>query len=740
MVTFKNVFAKEKTPDTLFVVSKGPIRSYVHINAPKLQKWLLIGTIEKLQLIILVVAAIAVRVYHIGDLKRMIIIENDLLQAINGYISGQYFSQYNPPLVPILYSIVSRFFGYSSLNLEYFNTDAYYSSFPIDVFRYLSAIINALTVLLCYKTLRSTGVSHLASMFGSSLLAIENSMITYSRVLSTETLFIFFMMLFLTQHKLAALKTAMGKSWIFNTFMASLSLGLAISTHWTGLFLFTYSVVSLGLELYYVSGDIRKPLKISVTNFVIKMMSYIILTTAIYFAIFNIHFQSLQIAGNNNSYNQLSPDFQFSLKNNHIENTLLNVGFESSVMLRHYKSGKYLHSHADYFNGGHQQVTLLDNYDDTNNLFQILPSRELKNNAIIDHKSPVTRPFKIELLHKETNSTLVIDPNSKPPISEQEYNMQVTTDKNFDLLEEEDKSRRYQFELRISNKYSRTQQAETNLHSVDSVFQIYNEKNGCYLLGTPLELHEGFSEGQYEIICIKEPNFEASLWYIDWNINEGFTGDNTTVSLPHFSSLEKFVEVHLKLVKSLFLKSGYDAQTQSNDIKALALMETGSVLFVDTAKKNVIYFLGNVVTYYLVILAIIAFALAKLYFLISFDPHVTLIKVNDRDCTYSGQTLDYVVGHLLLLLPMKFVNMELHGFDYLPSLMLGILVVSQSFQWLCEKWFKLAVIIMVVTGAIAFLAFYRFTPLIYALPWTQEECTKLMVSPKWDGWVCGVYQ
>jgi dolichyl-phosphate-mannose-protein mannosyltransferase len=735
---FKNVFAKEKVPDTLYVVSRGPIRTYVYTNASKLQAWLLTSTTDKIQLIILMAIAMVVRIHDLTSMRKMIMVEEGLVSAINGYISGQFFVDYNPPLAGILFSVISRFLGYTSTSLEVFRANEEYTTLPIDVLRYCNAVTGGLTILLCYKTLRSTGVSHAISIFGSSLLALENSMVTHSRVLSSETLLVFFMMLFFTQHKLSALKMAMGKPWMFNTFIASLSLGLAISCHWLGIFVLGYSLASLALELYFVAGDARKPLKNAVTIFTIKLLCYVTFSTTIYLTIFNIHFQTLRYAVNNSSYNELSPDFQFSLKNNHIENTLLNVGYDSSVMLRHYKSGKYLHSHPDFFNGGHQQVTLLDNYDDTNNLFQILPSRESRNGAI-NHKSPLALPFRVELFHKETNSTLVIDPNSKPPISEQEYNMQVTTDKNFYLSEEEDEKRRYQFELRMAHKFTRDEQALRSLHAIGSVFQIYNEKNGCFLLGTPLQLHQGYSEGQYEVICIKEPNFEASLWYIDWNINENHAGDNSTVELPDFSTFSKFTEVHLHLVDKLFMASGYDLQTFSNNIKEWVFMEKGYVYLADTTKKVAVYLLGNVIAYYLVILAMVSYVCFMIHQLITFDPHASLTKVNDANYKYGTQTLDFFIGYLLLLLPMKFVNIELHLYNYLPALMIGILTVSQTLQWLSEKSFKATIALMLLLGAIYLLAFVRFSPLIYALPWTEEDCKQLMVSPQWDSWICSIY-
>lgn len=716
-----------------YALLRGPSRYYVHTNIQSMQSWLGLSLTERIHLVIMTIAAIFVRLYQIGIQDIPSSRESQYALMINNYFTGEFFIDYNPPLAGLFYTALARFFGYDANSLDQFSIGVPYKLFPYCQLRIVSAFLGAISITFAYKTLRSTGVSHSISLFGSFLMMIENSMITEERRISDDGVFIFFISLFLSNQKIAEVKEKFTVGWFIHLFIASLSLGLVLSTHWTGVFIFTYAFVSVVIESWALVEDINVSFKYVWANLIVKSLSYFTVSLTIYLAVFKAHFDLLSKKGPD--YNKLSPRFQHSLENNHLEDIFSNVNFNAGVMFRHYKSGKYLHSHEDYYrSSNHQQVTLMDNFDELNNLFKVIRVDD-ESEAI--PASSILAPWRVRLKHESTNSSLVIDKDHKPPLSEQEYNFQVTTDHNFGTSD--DHTNRYSFLLKMAIDHCKGDDARYALRALDSVFQIYNEEAGCYLLGTPLVLHEGFAEGQDEVICIQEPSYEASLWYIDWNDHPEYAPNKKRVAFDPITFWQKLIEIHLYILNKLYLGNGYTDETVSS-VGDLVLLKTGFVHWVDTVSHSVIYLLGNFIIYYMIVSSVGIYGLFKAYQLLTFNPFQASASLDSSNYKYDHKTLDYVILYFLLLIPLSFIKIDLYLFNYLPALFVGILIVAQLFQWGHEKAPKLTFFFMAFFSILSFLAYVKFSPLIYGLQWTHEKCLKMMVSPDWDRVLCGAYQ
>ena len=715
-----------------YTLLKGPTHYYVHTDFRLMQSWLGLSLTERIHLVIMTIAAISVRLYQIGIPDIPSSVEFQFASMINNYMTGEFFIDYNPPLTGLFFTALARFFGYNADSLDQLSIGVPLTLFPYCQLRIVSAFLGAISITFAYKTLRSTGVSHFISLFGSFLMIVENSMITEERMISADGIYIFFISLFLSNQKISEVKDRFTISWFIHLFIASLSLGLALSTHWTGVFIFSYAFISLIIESWNLVEDINVSFKYVWANVIVKSVSYLTVSLTIYLALFKVHFDLLSKKGPD--YNKLSPAFQHSLENNHLENMFSNVNFNAGVMFRHYKSGKYLHSHEDYYrSSNHQQVTLMDNYDELNNIFKVIrvddESEELSASSIL-------APWRVRLKHESTNSSLVIDQDHKPPLSEQEYNFQVTTDHNFGSSD--DNTNKYSFLLKMAIDHCKADDARYALRALDSVFQIYNEEAGCYLLGTPLVLHEGFAEGQNEVICIQEPSYEASLWYIDWNDHPEYAPNKKQVAFDPITFWQKLMEIHLYIFKELYMGNGYIDETISS-VSDLVLLKTGFIHWVDPVNHSVIYLLGNFIVYYMIVGSIGIYGIFKTCQLLTFNPFQASASLDSSNYKYDHKTLDYVILYFLLLIPLSFVKIDLYLFDYLPALFVGILVVAQLFQWGYEKATMITFVFMAFFSSLSILAYVKFSPLIYGLQWTHEKCMKMMVSPDWDRVLCGAY-
>lgn len=725
---------KEKDNDSLnvYTLLTGPSRPYVHVNVREAQSWLGLSLTERVHLVILTLLAVFNRLYQIGIPDSPSLMEFNIVTMVNNYLKGEFFIDYNPPFIGLFYTAVAKLFGYDRDSLDQFSISIPYDNFPYYQLRILSAFLGAISVTFAYKTLRSTGVSHFVSLFGSFLMVIENSMITEERFILIDGIYIFFISLFLSNHQITKVKEKFGASWAIHLLITSLSLGLVLSAHWSGVFILIYALFSLAYESWTLAEDVQISFRYVWANFIVKSLSYFVISLSIYLALFKAHFDLLNKKGPD--YNKLSPLFQHSLENNHLENTFSSVNYNAAVMFRHYKSGKYLHSHEDYYrSSNHQQVTMIDNYDEYNNLFKII---RVDGESKEDVPSLILAPWRVRIKHAGTDSSLVIDPDHKPPLSEQEYNFQVTTDHKFG--KKNDDTKKYSFQLKMAHDYCKADDARHALRAIDSVFQIYNEENNCYLLGTPLVLSEGYAEGQNEVICIKEPNYEASLWFIDWNDHPGHAQNKKRVLFEPITFWQKFLEIELYVIKKLYIGNGYTDEHTSTS-SDWVFLKRGFTQWADLDQHLVIYLLGNFIIYYMIIGSIGVYGLFKTFQTLSYNPFQTLNSLDSSNYKYDSKTFDYLVLYFLLLLPLSFVQVEIHLFNYLPAVFVGILVIGQSFQWGYEKVPKITCGLILFFSFFAFLAYQKFSPLIYGLPWTEEKCLKMLVSPEWDRTLCGAY-
>lgn len=711
----------------------GPIRPYVHINETQIQKRLNTNVYELFQLLAAVTITIVIRLYCIEFPNKVLLEEIPIVSAINSYLTGRFFLDINPPFVPLLFSALSRSLGYGVFTFEELSINSEYDSFPYQHLRVLNAIVGGLAVIYIYKILKISAVNHYYALFGVFLFALENSMITQSRFMFTDSFYILFVAIFVCHHKLMSLKTKFSASWFFNLLICTTALGLTISTHWSGLFLIVYAFLSSTITFWIASGDIDVSMNYLRIASLIKDFAYLTIPFTIYLYFFNLHLSHLDSRGE--SYNLLSPAYQHSLKETHLDGLIADVSYGSTVMIRHFKSGEYLHSHNDFYRTSkHQQVTLFDNFDDFNNFFKIYPVKG-NSDRIMNDAMKIFVPHKVKIKHVATDSFLVADSDFKPPLSEQEYNSEVTTQKDFSEMEEDTS----EFQLKISTKYTKDEKARVSLRAIESVFQIYNKRSDCYLLGTPLLLTEGFAESQHELICIKEPEYEASLWYIDWNKHDKYSIDSGLVDFPELGFWDKFVEIHFKVFKKLFVGDiGYNNGFSVSFTDWLFLRK-GYVHFLDTEAHSAVYLLGNYITYHLVILVIFIYSVFKAYQLMTTNPYQHCTTVDVSVYIYDHQMLDLILGYTLTLLLRKFVKIDLQLFDYLPILFFGILCVPQTFQLGHSKAPKFTFFLTIISCLLVFLAFKKYSPLIYGLQWSYERCMKMMVGPGWDSGVCKVY-
>lgn len=157
--------------------------------------------------------------------------------------------------------------------------------------------------------------------------------------------------------------------------MTGLSLGLALSVKWVGLFIIATVGVSTIKNLWDMLDDVNVTWTVFKNHFLARALCLIVVPITVYMVIFEIHFLILSNSGSGSGF--MSAEFQSTLKGNEIASTYLDVGYYSKVYLRHSiycillfgnlivfdvvgTNGGYLHSHPSTYPVGskQQQITL----------------------------------------------------------------------------------------------------------------------------------------------------------------------------------------------------------------------------------------------------------------------------------------------------------------------------------------------------------------------------------------------
>lgn len=716
------------------VVAEGKSHSYFHykdISAKNVSKG------EKLQLALLGVISLYLRI-KLPTPSQPLQYEQDIIKKVYSYMDGSFYYDINPPLVPLLYAQLLNVTGYSNYD------------FPLSL-RHAGTISATIMVMFAYRTLRASGVRHWISIWVAALMAFSNGNIIQSRILSFDIFYAFTISLFLFAAKNMQIQQKFQLSWWYNLSLSAMALSGALSTHWSGIFIFIYAIYLIFSETFYLSSDLQVSCKTIALNFFLKLSSLSI-PIVIYLTLWSIHFQYLTNVGGR--YDSLSSEFQSSLYGNHLTGLKKDIYYGSQIMMRNYKHGTYLHSHNDIYRNGHQQVTAHYGYNDISNAFEIHTTDSVKNQTMIEsEKLQISSPWRVRLFHKETKSYLSVLGDYKPPISEQEYNFEVTTDKNLIGLSEKSTH----FVIRPYDEYcyksdsvdpTKRNQFQRNILAYGSKFQIYHPENNCYVLANDISLTQGLGKDQGEIICIKEPVIEKSLWYIDWNIHSHSSGD-AEIEIPKLNFWQKLWEV-IDISKTEIFKGTKqqllsDVEVMnivkfSGTLKEIMLAQRGFEYLRDNVSHSVIYLVSNIIIHYIIISAVSIYIFLFILQIVVWNPFNSCIlnKRRKNNFILTRQGLDYLVGFAIMLVPMKLVP---HVFiqSSFPPLLFGLYLLGQLMEWTCNVSSIFTKLVTFIMSIFVMLAYLKFSPLIYGTPWTSKACEALFVGVGWNTDICAAY-
>ncbi|ODV83334.1 glycosyltransferase family 39 protein [[Candida] arabinofermentans NRRL YB-2248] len=708
-----------------FTYNQGPQRPYLIVESLTKNSTLKVSRIERLHLFILTVACLASRLALIDFPSSVVSDELRLGSLINAYIRGEYFVDSHPPLVKLIYSAVAQLLHYNG-SFPFTQVGQSYTIgysellVPYVALRGVSAFCGVGLTLLTYKILRTCGVRHYVALFGGFLTTFENSLITQSRFFLLDAPTLFFMSMAVSMIKTTDVSKTFSKSWFKAVIGGGLGIAFTISSKWIGFYLMIWVGIVVLKRVWLMIGDLSLSRGFIIKYSITKLIVWVIMPSIVYLSIFAIHVSLLPFVGP--GYHFMTPEYQHSLIGNHLDGIPSEVSYGSTVSIRHYNTGRYLHSHdATYPKSGSPQVIAYD-YEDSNNYFFI--EKRIKSNMgeLLKKTKEIETGRQLRLFHNNTEQYLHINPDQKPPISETDYNKEVTRMGNMTWRGDNFLN----LEVRIAKDYTKTAKGKTRLRALDSAFQLFSVKNNCYLVATENKLPD-WGLGQHEVICTEKPLLKRSLWYIEENIHEQFTERTPTVEFNDLSILEKIVLVH----KAMFQYNKGDATDKEFNSKATdwLFVKRGMTYWIQDHKT--IYFLGNIGVYTLTSLAIIGFIIFKIGHIVSYNPNVIASYTPDF-IKLDHQGIEFLLGFLVQFVPLLMSKKSLYADQYLPSLFFAILLTCQILEYVVFRSRFVGYLLIILSSIFIFAAFKSLRPIIYGLDWTKRECQSLRFKSTWD--------
>lgn len=213
---------------------------------------------------------------------------------VSGYYTGEYFFDIHPPLGKLIIAGFAKFFDFQP-EYSFAEIGAGFPDKKYMALRFLPSLAGALLAPVMFLLMRRLGLSNLASFSGALLVSFENALLTQSRFILLDAfllLFGFASLLFYFRYRQEKTKTR-------DLVLMAVFGGLAVSVKWTGA-----SFLALPVIVEFYERIIKEKRLVPF----IKFCSFFIISAALYFSIFLIHFGLLAKPGSGDAF--MSPEFR----------------------------------------------------------------------------------------------------------------------------------------------------------------------------------------------------------------------------------------------------------------------------------------------------------------------------------------------------------------------------------------------------------------------------------------------
>lgn len=586
--------------------------------------------------------------------------EKEILGSIDHYLSHEFYLDSRPPLSVQLFSLLT--FVYGELSVE--------------LLRAATTSCGGIALVLLYLGLRKSSVNRVISVIAVVSFSYLRVFREETLRVSTDIFQVCFLAMSLYSWKSFKVTKPFSKTWYKYLLLLSISLGLSISNKFVGFMTWSW-ILSLSIvQLWNIIADVRLTGKQVFTHFALRFMALVLVPTIIFLLSYYAHISTLtQDLTDFSTF--MSPYYKHTLENNPLNEIVPpgRVYYGSTITIRHKDSlGGYLHSHElNYQSGSHEQQVTLYDFPDNNNEWIVEHKNE--NKDVSSKAVAVKNGENIRLRHRLTGKLLRAS-GAKPPVSEQDYDREVSCTGDANYTGQSDELWKIRFSGRLLE----------GLVPLDTTFQLTNQGQGCTLLSHDLRLPE-WALFQQEVLCLDPPTKERTLFYVE--SSNRYSEDHHYIFVED-NSVVKF----LKLLKEyLYKQFKYDYYIKN--YKAEGDVGVG---------KWPWYISGDyldTVIWFSAVFSILAYLLLQTIRLITWNPwNVADVESPLSYLLYIDNGLEFSVGWLLhYYIFFSSRHSRLFLFQYLPSLLLGLCHVATSAQaaWCQNNLTRYALVVSAVT-------------------------------------------
>ncbi|CCD24081.1 putative dolichyl-phosphate-mannose--protein mannosyltransferase NDAI_0C04210 [Naumovozyma dairenensis CBS 421] len=501
--------------------------------------------------------------------------EKDLYQAITYYKEKKFFLNEHPLLGIQLYSLLSN-------NIKHMT--------------WLSSMSGLISLSFVYLTQRKMSNSTLISTLGALSISILPVYQSELSMISLNTIQWFFLSITLFSMTNMLSSKQLSKNWYYHLLALSVSLGCNMSTKLIGIMTWFFIFFVICKHSWQLITDIRISTYEIMKYIIITSLSLIIIPVSIFLGSYFIFLNNSQTDSVQFS-SMMSPFFQSYLREPTWQPTeLLNgtviqirhsnmqanpsaslFSFSSSITLGEYLTTR---NNSNYPEGSNEQIVSLTN-DESNpethwilefidNPLRTLPSSLsglLSNETNHENEWPLEDLQKIRIRNKLTGK-LLRSSSAKAPVSEQEYNSEISCTGDSSYLGDSDETWQVDyFGMKLSKNIRKKKRRDGFEGALIippriSLLKLDNVGQGCTLLGHDTKLPE-WGQFNQEVICIRSPNLERTLFQfipVEKYNSPSSSNDNKQFELVSFLDIVKnsdkknIIHYYLRLVSELLEK------------------------------------------------------------------------------------------------------------------------------------------------------------------------------------------
>lgn len=629
----------------------------------------------KLALAVVTLLAFGTRFWGITHPNQVVFDEVHFGKFASYYLQRTYFFDVHPPFGKLLFAFAGWLVGYDGSFLFENIGDSYIANkVPYVAYRSMPAMMGSFTVSVVFWIMWESGYSLPACIVAASLVLFDNAHIGQTRLILLDATLVLFMALsvlcYIRFYKLR--HDPFSRKWWKWLLLTGICMSCVISTKYVGAFTFFSIGVPVMIDLWDLLDINRKQGALSLPDFGkhlgARIIGLIVVPFLMYLFWFQVHFAILSKSGPGDDF--MSPEFQETLADNIMTQQAVGIEYFDNIAMKHKETKVYLHSHPDRYplryddgriSSQGQQVTGYP-HNDTNNLWQIIPSKPLEGQG---HK--VRNGDLVRFHHLVTDTWLLTHDVASPTMpTNQEFTTVDVEAANGDRFNDT------LFEIRIENG-----KPGQEFKTMSSHFKLIHFPTKVALWTHPtIPPLPDWGYKQAEINGNKNLGASQNIWYVEEV--PGIPADS-----PRLIKEEKkvksmtFLKKYFELQRAMFYHN--NALTSSHPYASFPVqwpfLLRGVSFWTDNETRQQIYFLGNPVGWWLASSILAVFAGILLADQVSVRRGVDALDIRTRSRLYNSTGFFFLLwaAHYL---PFFIMGRQLFLHHYLPAHLASALVAG----------------------------------------------------------------